>query len=74
MLDATAAQAWCLVWIDARPCAVALHAVAEIVEAEELVPLALCSPRVLGLCTYRHDILPVIALSEGTPAPRPAGR
>ena len=67
--DATAVQAWCLVRIDARPFAVALNSVAEIVEAEELVRLALCSPRVLGLCTYHRDLLPVISFSEGPPTP-----
>jgi purine-binding chemotaxis protein CheW len=67
-VDATAAQAWCLVRIDTRPFAFALHAVAEIVEADEFVGLALCSPRVLGLCTYRRDLLPVIGFSEGQPA------
>jgi chemotaxis signal transduction protein len=71
--DATAAQAWCLVRIDTRPFAVALHAVAEIVEAEALVRLALCSPRVLGLCTYRRDLLPVIALDEGASTPDTPG-
>jgi hypothetical protein len=71
--DPTAAQAWCLVRIDTRPFAVALHAVAEIVEAEEFVGLALCSPRVLGLCAYRRDLLPVIAFSDASSAtPGPA--
>jgi chemotaxis signal transduction protein len=70
--DPTTEQAWCLVRIDGRPFAVALQAVAEIVEAEELVGLALCSPRMLGLCPYRRDLLPVLALSEApaaTPVP-----
>src|SRR3954465_10076815 len=71
MTDATAVQAWCLVRIDAQPFAVALNAVAEIVEAEELVRLVLCSPRVLGLCTYRRDLFPVIAFSEA-PSAAPA--
>jgi purine-binding chemotaxis protein CheW len=63
-LDPTVAGAWCLIRINGRPLAVALHAVAEIVEAEELVRLPLCSPRVLGLCTYRRDLVPVIDLSH----------
>jgi purine-binding chemotaxis protein CheW len=62
--DATVAGAWCLIRINGRPLAVALHAVAEIVEAEELVRLPLCSPRILGLCTYRRDLVPVIDLSH----------
>ena len=65
--EATTAQSWCLIRIDTQPFAVALSAVAEIVEAEELVRLPLCSPRVRGLCTYRRDLLPVIALGR-TPA------
>jgi purine-binding chemotaxis protein CheW len=40
--------------------------VAEVIEAEQLVHLPLGSPRVLGLCTFRRDLLPVIALG---PAP-----
>jgi len=67
-LEATAAQSWCLVRIDTQPFAVALSAVAEIVEAEALVRLPLCSPQVLGLCTYRRELLPVIELSKGPPA------
>jgi purine-binding chemotaxis protein CheW len=49
---------------------VALAAVAEVVEAEQLVRLPLCSPRVLGLCTYRRDLLPVIALGHAPAAAR----
>jgi chemotaxis signal transduction protein len=67
-LEATAAQAWCLVRIDAQPFGVALGAVAEIVEAEALVRLPLCSSQVLGLCTYRRELLPVIALGQGPTA------
>ncbi len=71
-LEATAAHSWCLVRIDSQPFAVALSAVAEIVEAEALVRLPLCSPQVLGLCTYRRELLPVIALGQGvTAAPGP---
>src|SRR5271154_934231 len=72
MPEANAAHSWCLVRIDAQPFAVALSAVVEIVEAEELVRLPLCSPQVLGLCTYRRDLLPVIALGQDrdtAPAP-----
>jgi purine-binding chemotaxis protein CheW len=65
-IEATSAHSWCLFTIEGRPFAVALAAVAEVVEAEQLVRLPLGSPRVLGLCTYRRDLLPVIALG---PAP-----
>jgi purine-binding chemotaxis protein CheW len=71
-LEATVTQSWCLVRIDAQPFAVALATVAEIVEAEALVRLPLCSPQLLGLCPYRRDLLPVIALGRGpTAAPGP---
>jgi purine-binding chemotaxis protein CheW len=63
-LEATAAQSWCLVRIDTQPFAVALNAVAEIVETEALVRLPLCSSQVLGLCTYRRELVPVIDLSK----------
>lgn len=73
-LDATAAQSWCLVRIATQPFAVALGAVAEIVEVEELVRLPLCSPWVLGLCAYRRDLLPVVALGRETAATTDQGR
>jgi purine-binding chemotaxis protein CheW len=62
--EVNAAPAWCLVRIGAQPFAVALPAVAEVVEAEELVRLPLCPPRILGLCTYRRDLIPVVGLLE----------
>ena len=63
-LGSTNTHSWCLVRIDGWPCAFAVHAVAEIVEAEQLVRLPLGSPKVLGLCAYRRDLLPVISLSD----------
>jgi purine-binding chemotaxis protein CheW len=38
--------------------------VAEVVEPERLVDLPLRSPGVLGLCTLRREVLPVIDLEE----------
>src|SRR5262249_54080657 len=55
---------WCLFQIDGRSLAIALSAVAEVIEAEQLVHLPLCSDQVLGVCTYRRDLLPVIALGR----------
>jgi purine-binding chemotaxis protein CheW len=75
--EANSAQSWCLFRIEGRLFAVALTAVAEVVEAEHLVRLPLCSSQVLGVCTYRRDLLPVIALGHsptaatGTAAGRP---
>jgi purine-binding chemotaxis protein CheW len=68
-IEATSAHSWCLFAIEGRPFAVVLAAVAEVVEAEQLVRLPLCSPRVLGLCTYRRDLLPVIALGPAPAVP-----
>jgi chemotaxis signal transduction protein len=62
-LDATSARPWCLFKSDSRPFAVGLDAVAEVVEADRLVRLSLCPPQVLGLCTVRRDIVPVLSLT-----------
>jgi purine-binding chemotaxis protein CheW len=48
---------------------VGLEAVAEVVEADRLVRLAHCPPQVLGLCTVRRDIIPILSLA---PAPTQA--
>src|SRR4051794_7843998 len=56
---------WCLLHSGARPYAVRLDAVAEIVDADGLVRLPLCPPRVLGLFTLRRDVVPVIRMAEG---------
>jgi purine-binding chemotaxis protein CheW len=72
-------RAWCLFRIEARPYAVGLESVAEVVEVEGLVRLPLGSKRVLGLCVFHRDVVPVIALDAATgtaaglphPDPRP---
>jgi purine-binding chemotaxis protein CheW len=61
--DATARRAWYLFRSEGSPFAVGLEAVAEVVEADRPVRLPLCSPRVLGLCTVRRDVVPVIRLA-----------
>jgi chemotaxis signal transduction protein len=66
-----APQTWCLFRIDARPYAVGLEHVAEVVEAEGLVRLPLGSERVLGLCVFHRDVVPVIDL--GHPEGKAAG-
>lgn len=53
---------WCLFRVESRPYAVGLESVAEVVEAEGLVRLPLVTPRVLGLCVFHRDVIPVIAL------------
>ena len=57
--------AWCLFRSGARPYAVRLDAVAEIVDADGLVRLPLSPPRVLGLFTLRRDVVPVLRMAEG---------
>lgn len=56
---------WCLFRSDSRPFAVALEAVAEVVQADRLIRLAHCPPQILGLCTVRRDIVPVLSLNPG---------
>jgi purine-binding chemotaxis protein CheW len=68
-IEATSAHSWCLFAIEGRHFAVCLAAVAEVIEAEQLVRLPLCSPRVMGLCTFRREPLPVIGLGHAPAAP-----
>lgn len=63
-VDAAEGAAWCLFRSDARPLAVALGAVVEVVEAKGLARWPAGSPRVLGLCAYRRGVLPVVRLTE----------
>jgi purine-binding chemotaxis protein CheW len=39
--------------------------VAEVVQADRLIRLAHCPPQILGLCTVRRDIVPVLSLNPG---------
>ena len=57
--------AWCLFQSGARPYAVRLDAVAEIVDADGLIRLPMGPPRVLGLFTLRRDVVPVLRMAEG---------
>lgn len=66
-------QLWCLFKSDSRPFAVGVEAVAEVVEADKLVRLSLCPPEILGLCTVRRDIVPVLSLTPGPGAELHAG-
>ena len=68
-LDATAAHSWCLVRIDALPFAVALGAVAEIVDAESKSG----SHSVLPRCSGSAPIVASSCLSlpsDSGPSPR----
>ncbi len=70
--DPRASRAWCMFRIGTRAYAIGLEAVAEIIEAGGLVRLPLSPPCVLGLCTFRRDVVPVVRLVE-EPADAPGG-
>jgi chemotaxis signal transduction protein len=55
---------WCLFLSGTGLYAVALDAVAEVVEVERLVGLPQSPPQVLGLCTLRREVIPVIELDR----------
>ena len=67
--DRPTATALCLFSCGRRPLAVALEAVAEVVELDRMVPIPLCPPRVLGLCALRRDVVPIVRLDEGDDDP-----
>ncbi len=74
--DGNARRAWYLFRSEGVPFAVGLEAVAEVVEADRPVRLPLCPPRVLGLCTVRRDVVPVVRLAghrEAEPRDPPRG-
>lgn len=56
--------AFCLFRCRARPLAIALGAVIEVVEPVGLVRLPQAPPRVLGLCAYRRGIVPLLRLTD----------
>lgn len=64
-----ATRPWCLFRCGNSAYALGLESVAEVVEIERLVGLPQSPPRVLGLCTLRRDMVPVIGLErqEGPP-------
>jgi hypothetical protein len=65
---------WCLFQGSRRAYAVGLESVEEVVELERLVRLPHSPPRVLGLCTLRREVLPVIGLDRDDGAsPEPTG-
>lgn len=70
-----AGRIWCLFRAGGRPFAVALEAVAEVIEVDRLVPLPQSPPGVLGLCALRREVVPVVepagpgAAGDGRPGP-----
>jgi purine-binding chemotaxis protein CheW len=63
----------CLFRCKTRPYAVAVDAVAEIVEIASLVRVGLCPPWIVGLCPYHREVVPVVDLGAGIPRPGPIG-
>ncbi|MGE3821947.1 MAG: chemotaxis protein CheW [Isosphaeraceae bacterium] len=56
---------WCLFRCGEKPFALGLESVCEVVEVDRLVHLPLSPPRVLGLCNFRREVVPVVALGGG---------
>jgi hypothetical protein len=63
--DARDSQAWCLFHSADQPFAVRLECVSEIVPIDRLAWIPLSPPGLLGLCTIRRDVVPVVGLVEG---------
>lgn len=53
--------------------AVDLESVVEVFEAERLIRLPLKAPGVLGLCSIRREVIPVVSLRPTTEPPHPQG-
>lgn len=62
---------WCLFRSGATGYAIGLDSVAEVVEVDRLVRLPHSPPRVLGLCSLRREVIPVIGLNDPDAAPAP---
>jgi purine-binding chemotaxis protein CheW len=61
-------QAWCLFQSGSESYGLRLEVVAEVVEIERLVRLPHSPPQVVGLCSLRRDIIPIIRLNEDAAA------
>lgn len=70
--SAVSAPSWCFFRSEAYPFAVELEVVAEVVQADRLIRLAHCPPQILGMCTVRRDIIPVLTLRPGASSTEPA--
>lgn len=56
---------WCLFRCGETPYALGLESVCEVIEVERLVQMPLSPPRVLGLCNFRREVVPVVGLGSG---------
>jgi hypothetical protein len=59
-----ASHAWCLFRSQTSALAVPLERVSEIVAVDRLVQLPFSPPSLLGLCTIRREVIPVICLQS----------
>ncbi|MFO0909563.1 MAG: chemotaxis protein CheW [Isosphaeraceae bacterium] len=64
---------WCLFQVAGKTYAIGLESVVEVVEIERLVRFPHSPPRVLGLCTLRREVLPVVGLDPSETADRLEG-
>ncbi len=55
---------YCLFRCESLPLAVAVANVAEIAEIDALVRISLCPPRIVGLCAYHRQVVPVVKLGK----------
>ena len=68
-----AEPAFCLFVSDSLRFGVPVAVVAEIVKVDALVRISLCPDRIVGLCPYHREVVPVVTLgtrgvrSEGSP-------
>jgi chemotaxis signal transduction protein len=65
--DSRRSHAWCLFRSLSQPYAMRLDCVTEVVSVDRLVRLPLGPPELIGLCTIRRDVIPVIGLVDGRP-------
>ena len=47
---------------DGRPMAISVESVAEVLETDTLIRLAWSPPQVVGMCSYRREVVPVVKL------------
>ncbi|HEV3164937.1 MAG TPA: chemotaxis protein CheW [Isosphaeraceae bacterium] len=57
-------KAWCLFRSQSRALAVSLERVCEIVAIDRLVRVPLSPPELLGLCTVRREVIPVLRMDS----------
>lgn len=69
-VNPTQTQAWCLFRSMSQSFAVPLDYVAEVVSVDQLLRLPLSPAEVIGLCTIRREVIPVVRLLDRENDPR----